>query len=356
MQRRRQHVLVLPARIPIVDVEERALGRIAGQPRAHAHRAPEIVQMRKERQHVGIDGQRDRVAHGEARAGREIDRQIADAQRHPRHRRRPVGKVERQLGLHRLRLARRTQVQLHDQVGVGVDAPRLSDGRRRRRLTRRPHQVEAVGRLRVARLHAGEAGLAVAAFAFAQDAVAIDVDDGVMDCAPVRLELPRLDPARPRHRRAHHEVAVVVAAAGGERIGGQRDDGVGLAEHPAAGEQRRRGDGVATAERRARLGPAAQGRDLVVAEAPLVGVGDAEGGLPRRHIAARRHARDLRGPARGVVVGRERKRRGAAVVMAGRAARVEDGRHVAGEGRLPLAAGYERQERERSDGARHHRG
>src|SRR5256885_10435005 len=55
-----------------------------------------------------------------------------------------------------LRLARRTQVQLHHQIGLAVDAPRLPRGRRRRRLARRPYEIEAVGRLHVAGLHRSE--------------------------------------------------------------------------------------------------------------------------------------------------------------------------------------------------------
>ena len=84
------------------------------------------------------------------------------------------------------------------------------------------------------------------------------------------------------------------------------DDQIGLAKQPAIGKLRQRRQLLRIAFRRAALRPLFDQRDLLVVERPLADeMADAGLDLPRRHEAAARHLRDLRGAAADFVVGRQ---------------------------------------------------
>ena len=176
--------------------------------------------------------------------------------------------------------------------------------------------------------------------------------------ARVKLDTPHVGPLG--HRKTDGEDAEGVGRLRLQREGlGRLDDQVWLAEQPA-GRQLRHG----RQRRRIALGcpvrgPGRKTRDLRVSEWILADeVADAGFDLPRRHEAALRDRRDLRGTATYFVVGGETERRRAALPMTRHTRLEDDRRNVPGKrhllrGRVRRTREMKHQQRQDKDSDSH---
>ncbi len=289
-----------------------------------------VVRVRLHRQQRRVH--RQRVAVGDdvaVVAGRDVDALRAEAQDRRRARGRPVAEIEGDGRLHRLGLAARLQVQLHHQVGAGVETPRQIRVDERRDLAGRPAEEMAVRILGRTGHEPVVAGGRVAGVELPRLPGAIDADVGVVHHGGVAgVELDAAHIARAAHRQGHREDAKDVGRLPRQDVTRrQGDDEIGLAEIPAGRERRRRRRRARTLDRG--HGPSREHGHVVGCE-PGLGheLAGMAVGLPRRHETAARHRGDLRGPPSGVGEGQEVEGAGAAGVMALRATRVENRRDV----------------------------
>ena len=125
-----------------------------------------------------------------------------------------------------------------------------------------------------------------------------------------------------------------------DEAGRRRQHEIGRAELPASGERGRRGRVGAGRPSGARLDPAASVAISLIGQPPLADeVAVPRDGRPWRHVARPVTSTICRAPALHLRVRRQREGTGAALVMARRALRVDDWRHVtANVGRLVSGA------------------
>jgi hypothetical protein len=119
-----QRVHGLPGEVPVADPEEPLL-RAVGQGREALDVFADVVGVRVDGQHLGVDGQRELVGHDEVRrVGWNVDGPVVlELDQHGEPRGRRVREVEADGGTDHLRLARRLKVQVQDEVGPLVDRP-----------------------------------------------------------------------------------------------------------------------------------------------------------------------------------------------------------------------------------------
>ena len=202
-----------------------------------AHLARAVVRVRLHRQHVDVHRQDVRVG----------DRVVARRRRGCRCSGAPdaaspacasarsVAEIQADRRLHELRLAARLHVQLDDEIGVRLEAPREILRQQRRHLTRRPAEEMAVGILRRVRDQAVVARARICLVETTRGGGPIDADVGVVDDAGVaRPELQPAHEARAVDGHRQDEDVKDVGAFRRQRVRlRQRDDEVGLAELPA---------------------------------------------------------------------------------------------------------------------------
>ena len=126
--------------------------------------------MRVHGEHIHIHRQLECIGDDEVLlAGRNVEGLICvePDENHGRSGRRLRVEVKADAGLHRLRLPRRHQVQLQDEISARLQQPASALISRNRQHAWRPSQDVPVRRLRVAHVHALEAGLGVAFIATA---------------------------------------------------------------------------------------------------------------------------------------------------------------------------------------------
>ena len=186
----------------------------------------------------------------------------------------------------------------------------------------------------------------------------IDADVRVVNRGMARLEF---EPAHVRRSGAgdrDDEIAEHVGAAGGQRVGGKRQDHIRRSELPAAAPRRRREVG-GISFRRTCSDPAIDQVNLGLAQPPLA---DERAkpifGLPGRHVPAPGDGRDLRRPLFDLGIGDEAERRRSVRAMAAGAAVVEHRRDVPGKGGRRVESGWPpvlREEEDRQGGKRQDR-
>ena len=290
-------------------------------------------------EHVDVDGQVVVIGDDEvALSGRNVDGAVVlELEEHRELRGGLVREVEAHGGPDPLRLARRLQVHVENEVRALVQPPGHAGRLRYRGRPRLPEQEVAVG-LEAVRLqlhvHAREADAGIARVAPARGAGGVDEHIGVVD--DLLVSRPQLQGPHIVHALAGNgkdEVAEYVAAFGRERVRlAHLDDQVWRAELPAFGEAGRGRRLGGRTFGRAFADPALEERDLILAEAPLPRqVAVAALGRPRRHVTARGHARDLVRALAHVRVAEEAERTRLSGTVTRRAVAVHDRGDVAVE-------------------------
>ena len=321
----------LPVQVPVPDVDE-PLPAPVRQDRLSLDVPAEVVGVRVDAEHVHRHRQLELVGHHEIRGpGRDVEGPVVlELHEHREPGGLHVGEVETDLRPHGFGLARGLEVHVQDEVGPRVEAPRHVRRLLAGRAARLPEEevavrIEALGFDRD--FHAGESRLRIEGVAPPRGLRPVDQHVRVMRDPPiVEADLERPHEARGRDGNRQHEVAEDVRAARRERPGlGQGEHEVGRAERPGLRELRRRREVGGIALRGPRVHPLSQERDLPVAE-PALPLEPALSrlGRPWRHVARRRHRRDLLRALPRAVVGEQAERTGPARTMAGCAVGVHD--------------------------------
>ena len=340
-ERLRESIDVLPAEVPVADVNQ-LFDRPVRQTRLAADVARAVVRVRLHRLHLDVDRQHIRIGHDiVALAGRNVDVLMAE----PQHRRNPRGRlvaeVQPDRRLHRLGLPARLHVDLDDEIGVGIEAPRVIVRQQRRDLAGRPAEEVSFGVIGGTKNQAAVTRGRIGVVHLSRRGRPIDADVRVVH--DFRIAGTKFESAHESscvHRQRDHEDAEHVGAAGRQRVRfRQRDDEIGCAELPACAPPlpaRKRRQIACVPFRRAVAGPLLKERDLGVGQRMLTDerpIGWIS--LPRRHVTPARDERDLRRAALDVGVREKAERRGAVLVVAHRAAIGDERRDVfrIGDGR-----------------------
>jgi len=242
-------------------------------------------------------------------AGGNIDRFRFEFHADRSARRRRIREEQADRRPHRFALCARDHVEQQDEVGAGIERPRVLGRLHHGHLARRP-AVDVVHL--IAAVHRRETGTRVGALEHARGTPEIERQIRVVQhLRPVGAELDGAHVARRGDRHRNDEVAEHVATSRLQHVRvRQRQHEIGRAQLPAAGERRRlrRVGGVPLG--RAALDPLRDERDLIVAEPPFAGELAMSGlGQPRRHRAALDGRRDRGRPATNRVVVEHAERR-----------------------------------------------
>ncbi len=287
----------LRVRVPFGDADQPDTGA-AGQRGVAFEQASQVVRVRIDGQHVGVERKTEVVGDDEvAVTGGNVERAVMlELYQHREPVRWLVGEVQADRGLRPLGLSGGLEMRVEHQFIARIETPRQAVRLLPGRAAGLPEQevaVEIEGGALDRQIHSGEAG-AWFLLQAARRAGTVDDQVGVMhrefiafaalhgadlDCPDVvcGLELRRQD-----------EVPENVGAGSGhgERAGGFEDH-VGRSQLPAIGEMRGRWLLSGRAFRRALGDPFGDAGDLRVTEPPLVHkIAVAGSGQPGRHLAA----------------------------------------------------------------------
>ena len=169
-------------------------------------------------EHLDVDGQRVVVGDFERPVpGRNVDGAVVlELQQHRVPGRWRMVEIQADHGPDHHRLARRLEVQVEDEVGIGIQPPRHAFGLAHRRRPRLPEEEVAVGLEAIGLqddVHAAEPGPRVARVLPPRGPRAVEEDVGVMhDRLLSGTQLERLHVARTGHGRGDDEVAEHVGA------------------------------------------------------------------------------------------------------------------------------------------------
>ena len=170
----------------------------------------------------------------------------------------------------------------------------------------------------------------------------IDLEIRVMHClGGPGIELQSPDVPRRRNRDRHHEAAKHIGTVALEQVGRRhRDDEVRRPELPFRRPRRRRRQVFRIALARALLDPALDHVDLPIAQSSRAGELAVAGlRLPRRHVTAPGHRRDLLRTPADIVVGQQVERSASSRPVTTRASREHDRGDVSIESQARRRAG-----------------
>ena len=226
------------------------------------------------------------------------------------------------------------QVQLQNQIGVGLHRPGQISRVKTRRLTRLPARKSDRAFRRARRVNAGEAGLAILAVEQSRLPRFVETQKGVMHRPAVRSQLNAPDKPARAQWDGDNQVSISIAALGGELEAHDRlHHQVGFAERPARTPHRHRRQIRLRPFRRPFLGPLLQESDLLHRQTTLPDqVDQIPIRQPRRHDPAPGHVHDLLRVFPRVLVAQQREGRGLTGPMAARAVLENNRRDVLVEG------------------------
>ena len=210
--RRSIAIPVLPAKVPLANPQQILL-RTVGKRRRSAHLLPEVVRVRIDAHRLDVDREHVAVLHDVVRlAGGNVDRLRLELHADRRARRRRVGEEQADRRLHRFARGARDHVEQQDQVGAGIERPRVVGRLHHRHLARRP----AVHVLHLTAVHRRETGTRLGTIERARHAPEIDRHVRVVQhLRAIGAELDGAHVARRGDRHRNDEVAEHVAGSPG---------------------------------------------------------------------------------------------------------------------------------------------
>ena len=327
-------VHVLPAVVPVLDVDERRR-RAVRQRRGALDLTRAIVRVGLDRLDFHIDRQHERIRADVALlAGWNLDVLAAQPEHRRRAFRRLLREVQADCRLNDLGTSARDEVDLHDEIGPWPQPPREPVRQERRHLAWSPTKKMTVRINGRRQQQAAVPGRRVLVVELARARRAVDPDVGMMhDAAIARAELESFHVGRRGDWQAEYEDARKIAAVGGDDEGLRKRHGqVWSAKLPSAGPRRGRRQTPRISFRSAGSHPPVDEVDLGVGQ---VAVTDERilirFGLPRRHQASARGLRHQAGASSRLCIGQQTEWRGSFRTMAAGASLEHDGCDVGGK-------------------------